>query len=68
MPYWSWKVRGEHWHPMLTYGEAALEEVTFRGEAEAEASRVREAARRYILIINLRLKRLKKIISVKLCL
>ena len=50
MPYWSWKVSGEHWQPMLTYGEAALEEVTFRGEAEAEASRVREAARRYILI------------------
>ena len=34
---------------MLTYGEAALEEVTFKGEAVTEASRVREAARRYIL-------------------
>ena len=45
-------MRGEHWQPMLTYGEAALEEVTFRGEAAAEASRVNEAARRYILILK----------------
>ena len=49
VPYWSRKVRGEHWQPMLTYGEAALEEVTFRGEAEAEANRVREAASRYMV-------------------
>ena len=50
VPYWSRKVRGEHWQPMLTYGEAALAEVTFRGEAVAEASSVREAARIYIVI------------------
>ena len=49
VPYWSRKVRGEHWQPMLTYGEAALEEVTFRGEAEAKANRVREAASRYMV-------------------
>ena len=37
---------------MLTYGEAALEEVTFSGEAVTEASRVRDAAKRYILSEN----------------
>ena len=41
-PYWSWKVRGEHWHPRLTYGLAALVCSTFSGELLAAATIIRE--------------------------